>query len=268
MTCDDVATATPDYLTGDLDPKDLELVQAHLASCASCRREAEGLSETWTRLGVLSGEAPSGRLREEFYAMLEAYPRDTGEPFPAKRLRVLLSPRWASAAWRGVAAAAILALGVALGVWLKGALDVGQDLRVARMGTEIDSLRQQVSLALMGQGSAGERLRGVALVSRVKEPDSSLLEGLLDVVDNDPNVNVRLSAVDALYLFAGHPQIRQGLTRSLGLQTSPVVQIALIDLLVSIREKRAAEALKDLVNDQRVRPEVRQRALSGIEKLL
>jgi HEAT repeats len=122
--------------------------------------------------------------------------------------------------------------------------------------------------ALIGQSSAGERLKGVALVSHVRQPDDSVLTGLLDLVDNDPNVNVRLSAVDALYLFSAHPQIREGLTRSLGRQTAPVVQIAIIDLVVAIREKQAAEALKKLVDDQGVRPEVRQRARSGIEKLL
>jgi Putative zinc-finger/HEAT repeats len=265
MTCDDVATAIPDYLTGNLDPGALALVQAHLASCAPCRHEVEGLSETWARLGVLPEEAPGSGLREGFYAMLEAYPRDTGD---ASKPALAPKAPLGSVPWRAAAAAALLGLGFALGAWVRSSPRPGDDPRLARMGAEVDSLRQQVSLALIGQASAGERLRGVALVSQVKEPDSSLLEGLLDVVDTDPNVNVRLSAVDALYLFAGHPQIRQGLLRSLGLQRSPVVQIALIDLLVSIREKRAAEALKELMDDQRVLPEVRQRARSGLEKLL
>jgi HEAT repeat protein len=136
------------------------------------------------------------------------------------------------------------------------------------MGHEIASLRQQVSLALINQTSPGERLRGVALVSQVQHPDASLVHGLLDLVDNDPNVNVRLSAVEALFLFAPHAEIRERLTRSLGKQTSPVVQIAVIDLLVASREKQAAEALRQLIKDQRVRPEVREHAESGIKQLL
>jgi hypothetical protein len=236
MTCQDVTLATPDYLTGEIDAETASRVRAHLADCASCREELEGLSETWTRLGVLADERPSPRLRESFYA----------------------------------SAAAVLAIGLGfgLGLWTRSAARGPGAPEVAQMRTEIDGLRQQVSLALIGQSSAGERLRGVALVSQVRRPEESLLTGLLELVDNDPNVNVRLSAVDALYLFSGNPRIREGLARSLQRQTSPVVQIALIDLIVGIREKQAAEALRKLVDDQRVRPEVRQRARSAIEKIL
>jgi HEAT repeat protein len=136
------------------------------------------------------------------------------------------------------------------------------------MGAEIASLRQQVSLALINQTSAGERLRGVALVSQVRHPDPSLVNSLLDLVDGDPNVNVRLSAVEALFLFGPQAEIRERLTRSLAKQTSPLVQIAMIDLLVASREKQAAEALRRLIQDQRVRPEVREHAESGIKQLL
>lgn len=266
MTCHDVATATPDYLTGGLDADAMVRVQTHLAECASCREEIEGLSETWVRLGVLPEELPGPSVREGFYAMLEGHLEDSHQGRHLGALRPAAS-RW-TAPWLVLAAAAALAVAFGVGFWVKGAAMPGKAAEVARMGTEIESLRQEVSLALLGQSSAGERLKGVALVSQVKQPETPLLAGLLDVVDNDPNVNVRLSAVDALYLFAGHPQIRDGLTHSLGAQTSPVVQIALIDLLVAIREKHATEALKQLVDDQRVRPEVRQRAQSGIEKLL
>jgi HEAT repeat protein len=88
------------------------------------------------------------------------------------------------------------------------------------------------------------------------------------MLDNDPSVNVRLSAIDALYLFAGREQVRTALTASLSRQTSPLVQIALIDLMVSLKEKRAAAALKELLNDKQLIPEVRQRAKSGISQIL
>jgi hypothetical protein len=37
---------------------------------------------------------------------------------------------------------------------------------------------------------------------------------------------------------------------------------------VASREKQAAEALRQLIKDQRVRPEVREHAESGIKQLL
>jgi hypothetical protein len=239
-----------------------------MAECASCRSELQGLSETWTRLRVLDEGRPSPALRARFYTMLEAYPREP-EQAPGPAVVKPASTRWWEWALRPAAAVVLLAAGVVLGARINGGsttAPVGHDL--ARMSAEIGSLRQQVSLALIHQASAGERLRGVALVSQVQHPDPSLVDSLLDLVDDDPNVNVRLSAVEALFLFTPRAQIRDRLTQSLGKQTSPVVQIAVIDLLVASREKQAAEALGRLIKDQRVRPEVREHAESGIKQLL
>jgi predicted anti-sigma-YlaC factor YlaD len=97
MTCEDVAVATPDYLTGDLEPQAAARVRAHLIECGRCRTELEGLSEVWARLGVLPDELPGPNLREGFYAMLEAHPRDPEEVRRPVR-RIL-----ASGAWRSVA---------------------------------------------------------------------------------------------------------------------------------------------------------------------
>ena len=102
----------------------------------------------------------------------------------------------------------------------------------------------------------------------MQDPAPSLIAALLDTLDNDPSVNVRLSAVDALYLFSGREEVRTALTASLSRQTSPLVQIALIDLLVSLKEKQAAAALKKLLADKKIIPEVQQRAQLGISKII
>jgi predicted anti-sigma-YlaC factor YlaD len=267
VKCDEIRAATPDYLTSELDAAAMAAVKSHMAECAPCRGELQGLSETWTRLRVKDEARPSPALRARFYTMLEAYPRDPEKHLTAVAKRPVV--QWWEWALRPAAALLILAIGVVVGVRIKSGpagAPPGEDM--VRMSHEIASLRQQVSLALINQTSAGERLRGVALVSQVQHPDPSLVNSLLDLVDNDPNVNVRLSAVEALFLFAPHAQIRERLTQSLGKQTSPVVQIAVIDLLVASREKQAAEALGRLIKDQRVRPEVREHAESGIKQLL
>jgi hypothetical protein len=269
VNCDEVRTVTPDYLTSDLDGAVRAGVDGHLAECPSCRRELQGLSETWARLHVLEEDArPSGALRARFYSMLESYPRD---PEPERGLMAPPRPavRWWEWALRPAAALLILAIGVAVGTRIRtDGASAPAAADVARMGAEIASLRQQVSLALINQTSAGERLRGVALVSKVRHPDPSLVNSLLDLVDGDPNVNVRLSAVEALYLFAPQAEVQERLTRSLAKQVSPLVQIAVIDLLVATREKRAAEALRQLIKDDQIRPEVREHAESGIKQLL
>jgi HEAT repeats/Putative zinc-finger len=269
VNCDEVRALTPDYLTSDLDAAARAGVDGHMTECASCRAELQGLSETWTRLHVLEDDArPSGALRARFYSMLESYPRDP-EKEPGAMVVDRPVVRWWGWALRPAAAFLILAVGVAVGTGIRtDSATTQRGAEVARMGAEIASLRQQVSLALINQTSAGERLRGVALVSKVRHPDPSLVSSLLDLVDGDPNVNVRLSAVEALFLFAPQAEVHERLTQSLAKQTSPLVQIAVIDLLVATREKRAAEALRQLIKDNQIRPEVREHAESGIKQLL
>ena len=129
-------------------------------------------------------------------------------------------------------------------------------------------MQSTLALSLLDHGSASERLRGVSLSSRMEEPDQRLLDSLLQTLDTDPNPNVRLAVVDSLYLFHSHPTVRERLSGSLAKQTSPLVQVALIDLLVSLRERRAADALKALIENDRLDPAVKERASRGLERLL
>ena len=62
--------------------------------------------------------------------------------------------------------------------------------------------------------------------------------------------------------------MRQGLIDSLAKQTSPIVQTALIDLFVGIREKRAAKALKQLINSKVLEPEVKHHAELSLQQLV
>ncbi len=128
-------------------------------------------------------------------------------------------------------------------------------------------MQQTVSLLLLKQSSPSQRLLGVNKTAQVTEPDRELLTSLLETVNTDPNVNVRLAAVDALYLYRDRPGVRNALLASLDRQQHPMVQIALIDLLVAMREHRALQSLKDLLNDQQINEYVRERAEWGIQQL-
>lgn len=269
MKCEDVAAAIPDHLTGEGDAALYAGVEAHMAECAPCRTEIEGLSETWARLRVLEEVRPSPALRAAFYAMLEAYPRDEEAAPPALAKRRWWSPRPWAWALRPAAALLVLGLGFALGrSSLAPRVEPAGGAAMATTNPGAAGSGPGTPLALIKDASARERLEGVAMASQVEHPNEALLNALLDTVENDSNVNVRLKAVESLFLFTHQPGIRERLTQSLARQTSPVVQIALIDLLVASREKQAAEALAQLIKNRQIRPEVREHAESGIKRLL
>ncbi len=271
MNCRDIKEMFPDYLVGDLEPKKALMVQAHLTDCTECRNELEAVSDIWTKLGVLPEERPGESLRSRFYTMLEAYKQGLEQETPAPGLRAVLS-QWLVRWWprspvvQFGAALLLLFAGLAAGFWMRPHPGTAAD--ITPLQQQMQTLQATLAMSLLDNGSASERLRGISLSSRMEQPDARLLDNLLQTLDEDPNINVRLAVVDALYLFHSHPTVRRRLGDSLAKQASPLVQISLIDLLVNIREHRAAEALLTLIESESLAPEVKQRARQGLEKLL
>jgi HEAT repeat protein len=128
-------------------------------------------------------------------------------------------------------------------------------------------MRQMVALSLLQQQSASERLRGVSWAYRAEPSNKDVLSALVTAVNDDPNVNVRLAAVDALHAFATIPSAGQSAVESLPKQQTPLVQVALIDLLVDMKERQASGELRKLASDESVNGEVKQRALWALGRL-
>lgn len=271
MTCDKIRESLADYLMGELSDETLRAVRAHLADCPACRAEIEELTAVWTKLGVLPIEQPSPELRQKFYGTLEAYVAgmegERERPGLGRSIAEIVS-RWLPRrpAHQAALAVGLLAVGIGGGFWL-GAARASVKGEVSSLRREVGDMRQMVALSLLQQPSSSDRIKGVSWAENVREPARPTLEALLRTINEDPSVNVRLAAVDALYLFASRNEVREGLVDALSRQRSPLVQAALIDLLVGVREKRALEALKTLAADKKLEPRVRLKAESGIKEL-
>ncbi len=262
MTCERTQEKFADYLTGDLDDAGRGEVQKHILDCGACREDLENLTVVWAKLGVLPEEQPGSAVRSRFYAMLEDY--KAAQPVGAKS-------RWTDwfsfrrPAFAASFSAFLLLLGVVAGWFLTGARPGGE--KYASLSREVQDMRQQVALSLLSKPSASDRIQGVSYSAEVKNPNDTTLAALFKAVDSDPNPNVRLAAVDALYLFRDRPGVRETLVKSLSAQSYPLVQVALIDFLVEVRETRAIEALKKLIDAGELTPEVKKRAEQGLKQI-
>src|SRR5579883_326997 len=255
MNCEEARTQFVDYWRGTLADERADF-DAHLASCERCRAEAESLKDMWSALGTLPEEDPSLRLRTRFYDSL-------------RELRQRGTERHKGFAWfrhpafQAAAAVVILAAGVGTGYLLRGR-EVSE---VSQLRGEVDNMRQLVALSLLQQQNASDRLRGVSFAYRAEPDDSQVLSALLQTVDHDSNVNVRLAAVDALKKFTDNPVGRNGLAHALGKQNSPLVQIAILDEIVEVRDKSARPAVQNLAASPDVNPEVKQHAQWALRQL-
>ncbi|MDD8027007.1 MAG: HEAT repeat domain-containing protein [Acidobacteriota bacterium] len=272
MSCDEIRSLFPDALTGELDAADRAKLEIHIAGCPFCGDELRLLSETWARLGILPTERPSASLSGRFYAMLEAERRQieaAGQAEAAtkrsKRRALFSGRRFPRPAFQFGLGALILTAGLGAGLLLGARGTIGG--RAATLRGEVDDLRQTVAVALLDKPSSSDRLQGLSYTRQISRPGQATLDALLRTLDEDSSVSVRLAAADALYLFTGDPTVKDGILASLALQESPIVQVALIDLLVDMREKRAVDSLRTLIGKPSVDPAVRKQAENGIRQL-
>lgn len=115
--------------------------------------------------------------------------------------------------------------------------------------------------------SASDRIQAVSQSYELSAADAQITELLVNVLNFDVNVNVRLAAFQALLRFENEPGVRQALIQSLSIQTDPNLQIRLIEALVSMKEKRAVEQIQRIAKNQDVMEVVRVKAEEGLSSL-
>ena len=260
MTFEEIRLLIPQYLSNQLSPEESASFEEHLKTNSDLRIEVEELRSVWEGLKLLPEEQPSAALRARFYQRLNAAVRNGSD------VRTTRHSWWTISVFQQVAAALIL-FSAGLFVGRSQGEKQATPGEVGKLQTQIQSLRQTVALSLLERQSPTSRLEGISWSSRVERPDRELLSALVTTLNDDPNVNVRLASLDALERFADDPSVRKALVNSLSVQDSPLVQIALIDAMVHIRDKDAKSELRKLTDNAQVNAAVRQRAEWGLEKL-
>ena len=271
MSCERIREQIPEALAGRLDKAAREALVDHLEGCAACRAQVAELNTVWRGLESLDASvdasiqpSPDPVAKARFLETLAAYQAGMAASQPPKSARVVAFP--AQPAWRIAAAAGLLLGGILCGRYLgRPATDSGSEM--AQLRTQVEVLRQTVALSMLQQQSPLARMRGVSYSEQIPQPDRQLLDALLDAVQHDSNVNVRLSAVDALEKFAADPAVIRSMAAALTAQDSPLVQIALIDLLVHLDARAVAPEMARLSRAPRTDEMVRQRAAWALHKL-
>jgi hypothetical protein len=274
MSCDRIREQIPEALAGKLEPVVRENLIEHLETCSACRAEAAELGVVWRALEAMGEPEPSPQMRARFLETLHAYEEGFQE---AQRKQAYAPSRpswWASIfggrpVWGAALAAAMLAAGLLGGRFLLAPSGAGSgaNTEISQLRGQVETLHQLVALSLLQEQSASARLRGVSYSNQMTQPDREVQQALLHAVNHDSNVNVRLSAVDALAKFASSAEVRKALIDSLPMQDSPLVEIALIDLLTQLEERGAVPALRKLAQQQDANESVRARAAAAAEKL-
>jgi hypothetical protein len=163
-------------------------------------------------------------------------------------------------------AVCLLAIGVLCGYGLAGSSRNSQEM--AQLREEVHGISNLLTVSLLHQESASERLKGVSWSSRLEGRDPAITSALVYTMKHDRNVNVRLAALDALSRDIGSPDVRREILYALPEQPSPVMQVALVDLLVQINDRESRDVLQQALTTPDLHPDVRKRITQGIQQIL
>ncbi len=276
MNCERVKEQIPECLAGHLDKLEREKLIEHLETCAACRNELAELGAVWRSMEALAIPAePEPVMKSRFMEVMEAYQEgllaaQTHAAHEPVKAAAPAKTGWAGfwphkPVWQFALAAGLLAAGVFAGKF--AATPRSENPEMAQLKGQVEGLRQLVALSLLQEQSPSQRLQGVTYSVQMAQPDAQVEQALLHAVTHDPNINVRLSAVEALEKYAGKPEIRRALEDAVAVQESPLVQVAVIELLVQINDTDAAPALQKLVRDAQADETVRKQAAQALQRL-
>ncbi|MDN5212518.1 HEAT repeat domain-containing protein [Fulvivirgaceae bacterium BMA12] len=233
-------------------------------------RELIEVQNTWTQLNKYEVPAPAASMDAKFQNMLLAY-KTRPTKFSVVKTRQNISDffkhMWPTHTAARTAMASLLVLVVFFaGYWFS--YQKSHTAQITRQYDQIKELQTNMMLTLLAQKSPVERLKAVSISQDLKEINTSVIEALLNTLNQDDNDNVRLASLEALIAYAADPRVREGLIMAISHQKSPLVQMALAETMVELQEKRSVGPLKDLLRSENTPEEIKDKIQESINILI
>ena len=229
--------------------------------------ELEELNLLGNHLQTLGYLQSKNALHHNFQQMMAAE-KARLERSPSVMIRKFFQQQWTfSTALQAAIVVVVLGIGFGFGYWARPSQEADkQDL--AKISNELNDVKEMMMLTLLQNESTPERLKAVKMSEELGDASSQVITALLQTLNNDKNVNVRLAALESLYQYSESPRVREGLIRSIRNQNSPLVQMALAEVMASLQEKRSVKEFEKLLKSNKSPKEVKEKIKSSIQPLL
>lgn len=206
-----------------------------------------------------SEPTPSQELDSRFYEMLAKEKKPVAKPS--------FSLDWLTDLVFSKAAGVALLVAISFSAGLMMQKKTGS-VEVNVLAEEVKGLKEMMMISMLEKESATDRLKAVSLSEEIPGPSKKVTDALLKTLSSDPSVNVRLASLEALRTYAKSPGVRANLVRAIAQQDSPLVQVALADLMVELQEKSSVGELKKVMEQENTPKEVKQRIKESINVLI
>jgi HEAT repeat protein len=247
------------YNEGVADPKEIKLIEKLIESGEIDLIQLRELADIDEQIQNMEMLSPSINLDDRFYTAL------ANEKKLIKKEASFSMPSLSFLLPRLAMAAVLILSGFGVGYFLQAPAHKSE---MNELSQEVSDLKEMMMLSLLEKESATQRLKAVSLTSEMNHASEKVTNALFVALNQDENVNVRLAALDALKSYVSKSEVRMKLIESIDAQSSPLVQIALAELMVSIHEKKSVDALKQLLENESIPKEVKTKISESIDVLI
>jgi hypothetical protein len=266
MKCEEVDTLLIDYLDRKLQDSQVKEIEKHLESCEKCLESMMEMQKVLKTLTNEEMELPPDSLRINFYHMLhgEINKREYQNSIIPAHI-----PWYNKPVFRIAAGVALLIAGTFIGMLMNtasGKQNTAQQIH--QLQQDVTDLRKAAMLTMLKEESSSYRLQGISYAEEISAPDQSVIDALLKTLNTDKSVNVRLAALFAINKYSDQRNVCDSLVGSLSIQTEPIIQITLINILVDRREKSAARLMQQILDNSSTMKEVKTAAEAGVRQLM
>jgi putative zinc finger protein len=270
LECHEAELMMIDYLDNKISAKNRRDLEAHLASCEVCSQALPEYKELLVAIDRQPLQQPTTVLRDSFETMLQS------------ELNILATTKIIRPEKKPIAGlypvrhlvfkvAACLVL-ISCGAFIGGIVIRNKDVQstkkqVAALQSEVKDMRETVMLKLLSAESASDRIKALTYVEQMSNPGDDVIKALIETLNLDENVNVRLAALSSVSRFTGKQVVRDSLVNSLRNQKEPIVQIILINILADKKETKAIGAMREIISNKATIAPVKDAAEKGLKSL-
>lgn len=142
--------------------------------------------------------------------------------------------------------------------------------QIANLKKEMSAVKEnqeKLMLTMLQHESASDRLQALNFSYKIEQPNEEVLNALIKTLDEDPSMNVRMAAADAISQFTNVKMVRKALIKSLMKQQEPSLQIAVINILTNAKERKAIPMLQYFAQNENISESVKQQIEESIRIL-
>jgi hypothetical protein len=270
MQCEEVQNRLIEYLDKMLDNTLNETIEKHIGTCEKCKDEARELQMMVQMMEKEKESKPDHVIEDNFKCMLQSEMEKVNRGKHALTVspKSLLKINWSSPLLKIAACFALLVTGTIIGMNLKSGLESRQSGQFTELRDEVREMKEMMMFTLLKEESPSERIKAVNYAEELPSPNQKVIIALINTLNNDKNVNVRLAAAYSLAKFSDNQFVIDSLVESLNNETEPIIQIVMINILTDKREIKAIKPMRKIISDSKTIKEVKDIASESIRVIL